>query len=77
MNLIEELNRKNIISNFAENLQIGDRCLANIRHKTDGSKNILNANVIVIENQKLVRHIIVSFKSSKFLIPYNDLSELI
>jgi|GEM_PF-4170939 len=31
------------IPHHAELLDIGDRCICNIRHKTDGSKNINNA----------------------------------
>ena len=74
LNLFKELQGKTI-SHWAEHLQSGDRCIATIRHKTDGSKNIIGANVIVVENQKLVKHIIAFYKSERFLIPYNDLKK--
>ena len=49
LNLLKELQKK-YPSHWAKELQAGDRCLATIRHPTDGSKNIHKANVIVIEN---------------------------
>lgn len=53
---------------WAENLQIGNKCLATIRHKTDGSKNLHNVEVIVIENNCIDKEIVGWFRigSTKF-----------
>lgn len=65
------------IKHWAEDLQIGDRVIACIRHKTDGSKNIHGATVIVVENDIYDWRIVgwycedtISFKVS---IRYGDL----
>lgn len=72
LNLFKELEKK-YPSHPAEALETGDRVIATIRHKTDGSKNIHNANLIVIENRKQVRHIRALWRENEYLIPYNDL----
>jgi hypothetical protein len=72
LNLFKELQEK-YPSHPAEVLETGDRVIATIRHKTDGSKNIHNADLIVIENRKQVRHIRALWGQNEYLIPYNDL----
>lgn len=61
---------------WADALEIGDKCLATIRHKTDGSKNLHNVEVIVIENKKKDKEIVGWFPEYKVRIPYNELSEI-
>ena len=68
---IEELINGKYEKHWAESLQVGDRCKARIRHKTDGSKNIIGADIIVIENRD--KNILASFKDKEVLIPYNEL----
>ena len=72
LNLFKELERKNV-SHWAEELQPGDRCIATIRHQTDGSNNIHGANVIVIENNHKIKSIKGWFDSTEHIIPYNEL----
>jgi hypothetical protein len=72
MNDIEKMNKKSI-SHFAEDLKLGDKCFATIRHESDGSKNIHNASVIVIENDKQKRVIKAWYRPNEHSIPYNDL----
>ena len=71
---LEELNKK-YTPHFAANLQVGDRCIATIRHKSDGSKNIHNAHIIVIKNNIKQRTIKALFQSVKYIIPYNELQD--
>lgn len=61
---------------WAESLQLGDRCVANIRHETDGNKNVHDARVIVVENEPHKRRILAWYNSKKIYIPYNELSEI-
>jgi len=61
-------------SKFPNCLEIGDRCKATIRHKTDGSKNLINVDVIVCENNKEASFITVQYKNKKYTVPYNELS---
>lgn len=62
---------------WAESLEIGDRCKATIRHKNDGSKNIVNANAIVLDNSIATRSVIVSVSELKgrVKVPYSELSK--
>lgn len=64
------------ISHWAEELESGDRCLATIRHKTDGSKNRHNVEIIVVENLQSEKKIVGYFKKRKKHIPYNELSKM-
>ena len=66
-----------IQKHWAESLEIGDKCLATIRHKIDGEKNIHNAKIIVIENDKNNRIIKgnLAFTKDVYDLPYNELSE--
>ena len=76
MDLIKfnQINHKHI-SHWAEELEEGDRCLATIRHKTDGSKNLHNVEVIIIENLHSERIIVGYYNNKKYKIPYNELSK--
>ena len=62
---------------WAESLEAGDRAIATIRHETDGSKNINNANVIVFFNNKMDKNIAVIYEDKKILIAYNDITEIV
>lgn len=62
------------ITHFAENLVKGDRLKATIRHKTDGSKNLINVDVIFLESNISSRTIKAAYKDSVYEIPFNDLS---
>ena len=59
---------------WAELLEVGDRCIATIRHKTDGTKNLHGIEGIVIENNKAKKEISFWFPEFKALVPYNDLT---
>jgi len=63
-------------SHFAEKLQIGDRCIATIRHQTDGSKNIIGANVVIISNRLKERVVKAYYDHTQYDIPYCELTEL-
>lgn len=65
-----------LTTHWAEDLQIGDKCLATIRHKTDGSKNLHNIEVIVINNNYADKEIEGWFPEFKATIPYNELSQI-
>lgn len=59
---------------WAENLQVGDRVKGTIRHQTDGSKNKIDVDVIVVanlHNSKIEAH----FEGKNYTIPYNELRE--
>lgn len=74
LNIILDMANNN--SNWGENLEPGDKCLATIRHKTDGSKNRHNVEIIVIDNFQSLSYITAwdRKKKRKFKIPYNELS---
>lgn len=73
---LDKFNRPKHISHWAEELQVGDRCKATIRHKTDGSKNLHNVEVIVVENLQSDKKIVGYFNNCKKHIPYNELTKL-
>ena len=73
---LEKFYKEKYVSHWAEGLEIGDKCLATIRHKTDGSKNLHNVEVIVIENNKEKKEIVGWFPEVKATIPYNELKKL-
>jgi len=62
------------VNHWAERLEPGDRCKATIRHKTDGSKNLHNVEIIVVENLHSEEKIVGYFKKRKKQIQYNELS---
>lgn len=62
------------IKHWAQSLEVGDRCLATIRHKTDGSKNLINQSAIVVVNNKDDQHILVSInKGDLHVVPYSEI----
>jgi hypothetical protein len=63
------------INHWAEKLEMGDRCLATIRHKKGGEKNIHNAKVIVVSNNYSKKEIVGWFESKEVKIPYNELTQ--
>jgi len=75
MGIIEELIKSKKITHWAEEIVLGDRCKATIRHETDGSKNIHNVSVIVIENISNEKKIKASFLKKVAFIEYNDLQK--
>ena len=72
---LNKFHNEKYISHWAEELQIGDRCRATIRHKTDGSKNLHNVEIIVVENFQSEKKIVGYFNKHKKQIPYNELSK--
>ena len=71
--------KKTHLNHWAESLEAGDRCKATIRHKTDGSKNRHNVEIIVVSNIQSELRIIGWDKHKPertFSIPYNGLYEL-
>lgn len=61
---------------WADALEPGDTCLATIRHETDGSKNLVNIEVIIIDNDRAIKKIEAWFKPGfKATIPYNELKQ--
>lgn len=64
-----------IQKHWAEKLEIGDRVTATIRHKTDGSKNIHNAKIIVIVNYKHLHEISAWYNDKRIKIPYNEINQ--
>jgi hypothetical protein len=73
---LEKFESMKYISHWAEELEVGDRCKATIRHKTDGSKNQHNVEVVVVENLPLNELIIGYFNKEKKEIPYNELKKI-
>jgi len=59
---------------WREELQVGDRCLATIRHKTDGTLNIHNAMVIVAKNSLKLKQITGFYNETLYTIDYNELN---
>ena len=77
MDLLEyEKIRRNHVKHLAETLEAGDRCKVTIRHKTDGSKNRHNVDIVVIENLFSERRIIGYFDEITESIPYNELTNV-
>lgn len=72
---LDKFYNEKYISHWAEKLQVGDRCNATIRHKKDGSKNLHNAEIIVVENLQSEKKIVGYFNKRKKQIPYNELSK--
>lgn len=68
---------ENINEHFAKKLKAGDEFIATIRHKTDGSKNLLNQKCIVVHNGELGDSLIGKTESGIVRIPYNEITEII
>lgn len=60
---------------WQHNLEVGDRCLATIRHETDGTQNRHNVEVIVIKNYRSDWKILAYENGNEIHIPYNELKE--
>jgi hypothetical protein len=73
---LKEFYKQKYVGHWAEELEVGDRCTATIRHKTDGSKNIIDATVIVVQNNKERKSIIGWLAPNEHEIPYNELGKL-
>lgn len=73
---LEKFHNGKYVSHWAENLETGDRCKATIRHKTDGSKNIHNVDIIVVENLQAEKQIVGYLNKCKKQISYNELSKI-
>lgn len=71
---LEKFMNEKYVSHWAENLQLGDRCLATIRHATIGELNRHNVPVIVIENIIAEKKIKGSFFDEIGFINYNELT---
>lgn len=66
------------IKHWAESLQIGDRCLATIRHKTDGNMNLIKAAAIITDNSIATQEVYVWVEQRKnpVKVPYNELTKI-
>lgn len=61
-------------NHWAETLETGDRVLATIRHKTDGSKNLIDQSAIVVNNNKDDSNILVAInKDDLHIVPYSEI----
>lgn len=60
---------------WAYSLQVGDRCQATIRHKTDGSKNLVDVPVIVAAVDRRRKFVIAihDVKEPEAQVPFMDL----
>lgn len=74
--MYENLVNSKFSRHWAEDLQTGDKALACIRHKTDGSKNIHNAEIIVITNNIHECWVLAAHKNIEYQIPYMELKQL-
>lgn len=74
---LEKFHNGKYISHWAEELEVGDKCLATIRHKTDGEKNLQNVEIIVVSNDIENKKVIGFFSLKKRVIPYNDLAKIL
>lgn len=59
---------------WASNLQVGDRCLATIRHESDGTKNHINVPIIICRNDINKCNVIGLYEGFMYHIPYNELT---
>lgn len=73
---LEKFMNEKYASHWAENLQLGDRCLATIRHETIGELNRHNVPVIVIENIISEKKIKGSFFDEIGFINYCELTAI-
>lgn len=63
------------ISHWAEGVNVGEKCVATIRHKTDGLKNKIDVIVSVLQNDIFNKKILANYENNEITIPYNELSE--
>lgn len=64
------------IIHWATTLKQGDKAIATIRHETDGSKNIHNAEVLILNNNSRRQMVMGEHFGQYYTIPYNDLTAL-
>lgn len=57
---------------WANSLKIGDKVIAFIRNKSDGSKNF-RSRLTVIENDRKNKTLVALLSGRTYTIPYNDL----
>lgn len=73
---LEKFYNEKYTSHWAEELEVADRCFATLRHSTDGTKNIHNAEVIVVCNNHKRKSITGLYLGiQQFEIPYNELTK--
>lgn len=60
---------------WQHSLEVGDRCLATIRHATDGKQNRHNVEVIVISNNRRDWKILAYENGNEIELPYNELKK--
>ena len=63
-------------THWATILKQGDKVFATIRHETDGSKNIRNAEVVILNNNSKREMVMGEHLGQYYTIPYNDLAAL-
>lgn len=64
------------ISHWAESLETCDRVYGTLRHPTDGTLNIIDAPLVVVENRIDKKEIYAMFGGSGYVtVPYNELKE--
>lgn len=71
---MENFLKQKSISHWAEELQTGDKVLANIRHKTDGSKNLMKQESIVIVNFHFDWKVKIFVNGEEKTVDYNELN---
>ena len=62
------------LKHWANSLEVGDRVVCFIRHKTDGSKNF-RAKMIVVENNRKNNKIVAALGDKTYNVPYYELRE--
>ncbi|WP_278494909.1 hypothetical protein [Chryseobacterium arthrosphaerae] len=67
----------NLTEHFAKKLKAGDTFIATIRHKTDGTKNLVNKKCTVVHNGGLEDSLIAKMDHGIVRIPYNEINEII
>jgi len=63
-------------AHWAESLEPADRCKATIRHSSNGAKNLIDVEVIVVRNRKREREIEAVHGPTPYTIPYNELTKI-
>lgn len=71
---MDDFNKKTAKKHWAEYLEIGDKVLANVRHETDGSKNKMKQEAIVIMNFPFDWKVKLFVNGFEKEIDYNELT---
>lgn len=61
---------------WQESLKQGDKVLATIRHKTDGTQNIHDAKIDVVYSSPVSRKIAGYYRGDLILVNYNELTQI-